>query len=266
MAATEAASKEPTAPKRRAKPVGKDDPEVAAAKAAAEAAEAMESLEPGAGDTVSWLDKPVDDLSEIRRYVVGKPPEEGGKDTEYSVYIQQPLGWMARQRFFALVSAALSKAIRASGGEVAGMGDIFGNSGGTIRERGERLMQRDWQDASTFMALAAELTAYVPDLMLEFYCIFLAVPPGERMWAKLVFEQPRDPERNLWGFTDDQHRTIIGTFIDQNYEELRGYFTSDLPAIARRVVVNERNRKARESESAPSKQSNSSGPVVAATA
>lgn len=244
------------------KTVAKDGPEVAAAKHA----EAMDSLEPGAGDTTSWLNKPVDDLSEVKRWIVGKPPEHGGQDREYSVYVQQPLGWMARQRFFALVSAALSKAIRASGGEVAGMGDIFGNSGGTIRERGEKLMQRDWQDASTFMALAAELSAYVPDLFLEFYCVWLQVPPAERPWAKLIFEQPYDPERNLWGFTDNQHRTIVGTFIDQNYEELRGYFTEDLPAIARRVVANERKRQDRESTSAPSKPSNSSGPVVAATA
>jgi hypothetical protein len=259
---TQATEPKEATPRRRAKPVAKDDPEVVAATNA----EAMDALEPGAGDAASWLDKPVDDLSEIKRYIVGKPPEEGGKDTEYSVYIQQPLGWMARQRFFALISGALSRAIRASGGEVAGMGDIFGNQGGTIRERGERLMQRDWQDASTFMALAAELTAYVPDLMLEFYCIFLQVPVGERNWAKLIFDQAHDPERNLWGFTDDQHRMIIGTFIDQNYEELRGYFTNDLPAIARRVVINERNRAARESASAPSKQSNSSGPAAVATA
>ncbi len=265
MAATGEAPTKATkaAPKRKPRAAtGKNDPEVVAAQHAA----SLENLEPGAGDSTSWLDKPVDDLTEVRRWVIGKPPGEGGKDTEYSVYIQQPLGWMARSRFFALVSSALSRAIRASGGEVAGMGDIFGNEGGTIRQRGERLMARDWQDASTFAALAAELAAYVPDLFLEFYCIFLQVPPGERAWAKIVFDQPHDPERNLWGLTDEEHRTIIGTFIDQNYEELRAFFTRDLPAIARRVVVNEQNRAARESESAPSKPSSTSGQPEAATA
>ena len=247
------------APKR--KPRAKDDPNLIAE----QDNDALGDLEPGADDTTSWMDQPVDDLSEIRRWVVGKPPGEGGKDTEYSVYVQQPLGWMARSRFFALISSALSRAIRASGGEVAGMGDIFGNEGGTIRQRGERLMARDWQDASTFMALAAELTAYVPDLMIEFYLIWLQVPTSERNFAKIVFEQPRDPERNLWGFTDDEHRMIIGTFIDQNYDSLREFFTVDLPAIARRVVNNERKRQDRESTSVQSKQSNSSGPVVEAT-
>jgi hypothetical protein len=227
--------------------------------------EALEDLEPGAGEAASWLDKPVDDLTEVRRWVIGKPPEEGGKNTEFSVYVQQPLGWMSRSRFFSIMSAAMSKAIRATGGEVAGMGDVFGEGGGTIRERGQKLMQRDFQDASQFAAMAMELSAYVPDLLLECYCIWLQVPNGERQWAKLVFEQPWDPEHNKWGLKDEEHRIVIGTFIDQNYEELRGFFTEDLPAIARRVVVNEKARADRESDTVPSKPSNSSGPVEAVT-
>ena len=236
-----------------------------AAAAAAADAEAMDALEPGAGDDGSWLDKPVDSLKEIRRWVVGKPPGEGGKESEYSVYVQQPLGWMARSRFFSIMSAALSKAIRATGGEVAGMGDVFGEGGGTIRERAARLTQRDFQDASQFMAMAMELSAYVPDLLLECYCIWLQVPVGERSWAKLVFEQPWDPENNKWGLKDEEHRIVIGSFIDQNYEELRGFFTDDLPAIARRVVINERARAGQESESDPSKPSSTSGQQEAAT-
>jgi len=227
--------------------------------------EALDALEPGAGIDSSWLDKPVDDLSEIRRWVIGKPPEDGGKKTEFSIYTQQPLGWMARTRFFSIMSAAMSKAIRATGGEVAGMGDVFGEGGGTIRERGARLMQRDWQDASSFMAMGMELAAYVPDLLVECYCIWLQVPPNERMWAKMVFEMPWDPENNKWGLKDEEHRTLMGTFIDQNYEELRGFFTDDLPAIARRVVVNEKARAGRESESDQSKPSNTSGQPEVAT-
>jgi hypothetical protein len=243
-------------------PISKED---AAAEALRENAEAMDALEPGAGDDTSWLDKPVDDLKEVRRWVIGKPPQEGGKESEYSVYVQQPLGWMSRSRFFSIMSAAMSKAIRATGGEVAGMGDVFGEGGGTIRERAQRLTQRDFQDASQFAAMAMELSAYVPDLLLECYCIWLQVPNGERQWAKLVFEQPWDPTNNKWGLKDEEHRVVIGTFVDQNYEELRGFFTDDLPAIARRVVVNEWARAGRESESAPSKQSSTSGQPEVAT-
>lgn len=228
-------------------------------------AEAMNNLDPGAGDEASWLDQPVDSLKEIRRWVIGKPPEHGGQENEYSVYVQQPLGWMARSRFFSLVTAAMSKAIRATGGDVAGMGDIFGEGGGTIRERAQKLSQRDFQDASQFAAMALELAAYVPDLLSEAYCVWLQVPNGERFFAKQVFEMPWDPENNKWGLRDEDHRTIIGTFVDQNYDELRGFFTEDLPAIARRVVVNEKARADRESESAPSKPSSTSGQPEVAT-
>jgi hypothetical protein len=285
MATTDTPVKKPATASKRSKPVTEGDSPLVAeqnarmkasvdadaeaiSKASAEAKadeEAMDALDPGAGDDTSWIDKPVDDLKEIRRWVLGKPPGEGGKETEYSVYVQQPLGWMARSRFFSIVSAAMSKAIRATGGEVAGMGDIFGEGGGTIRERAQRLTQRDFQDASNFMAMAMELSAYVPDLLLECYCIWLQVPNGERPWAKLVFEQPWDPDHNKWGFKDEEHRIIIGTFIDQNYEDLRGFFTEDLPAIARRVVVNERARADRESESDQSKPSGTSGVQEVAT-
>jgi hypothetical protein len=228
MAATDTPIKKTdTASKRAAKPAAGETPLVAdqnarmrageddngalnkeAAEALRENADAMDALEPGAGDDQSWLDKPVDDLSEVRRWVIGKPPGEGGKESEYSVYVQQPLGWMARSRFFSIMSA---------------------------------------------------------DLLLECYCIWLQVPTGERPWAKLVFEQPWDPENNKWGLKDEEHRVVIGAFVDQNYEELRGFFTEDLPSIARRVVLNEKARAGRESESAPSKPSSTSGQPEVAT-
>src|SRR3954452_24238692 len=64
---------------------------------AAADADAMDALAPGAGDSTSWLDKPVDDLKEIRRWVIGKPPADGGKESEYSVYVSSRLaGWLAR--------------------------------------------------------------------------------------------------------------------------------------------------------------------------
>src|SRR3954454_24572553 len=104
-------AKKPAAAKRAAKPsvidehnaqinVAQDDENATlnkeAAAAAAAQAEGMDALDPGAGDSTGWVEKPVDDLKEIRRWVLGKPPGQGGKESEYSVYVQQPLGWMAR--------------------------------------------------------------------------------------------------------------------------------------------------------------------------
>ena len=87
-----------------------------------EADEAMEILEPKV---------------DAKRWVVGKPPEEGGKETEYSVYTQLPLGYMARNRMFSLIGRTMSAAIKSTGGSVGGMEDVFGSGGGTLVERGQ---------------------------------------------------------------------------------------------------------------------------------
>ena len=92
-----------------------------------EAEEAMEILEPKV---------------EAKRWVIGKPPEKGGKNTEFSVYTQMPLGYMARNRMFSLIGRTMSAAIKATGGSVGGMEDIFGQGGGTLIERGRRLGAR----------------------------------------------------------------------------------------------------------------------------
>src|SRR5262245_42030127 len=133
-------------------------------------------------DPVNNGDRPIDELVQesedaieilepkidAKRWLIGKPPERGGKDTQYSVYIQQPLGFMARNRLYALIGRTMATAIKTTGGTVGGMDDIFGSgSGGTLIERGRRLSQQDFADASSFFTLALELVSYAPDFLSE---------------------------------------------------------------------------------------------------
>lgn len=194
----------------------------------AEAREALEALDP---------------TSEPIRWVIGKPPEHGGTTKQFSVYVQDTMPWMPRQRFFALVGATMSKAIRASGGEVANMADVFGgDGGGSLIERGRRLTQRDFADATSFMALAFELVAYSPDFLLDCYCIWLDVQRDERGWAKLRFNERWDPENDQWGLKDDDHEKLCQAFIDQNYEDIRRFFVVTLPALGKRVALHEKSK------------------------
>jgi hypothetical protein len=80
-----------------------------------------------------------------------------------------------------------------------------------------------------------------------------------------VFEQRWDPDRGLYGLRDEDHEEIIERFIDQNYEELRGFFTRTLPRFAARVAEREKERADRVSTSAPSKPSSTSGRTEEAT-
>jgi hypothetical protein len=224
-------------------------------------------------DGPSWMERNRERFGEqpakveSRKWLVGCPPEMDGElHKNYEIYTQAPLGWMARGRFFALITAALAKAIKASGGNVGGMADVFGPDGGSLIDRGRALTQRDWNDASSFFALSMELVSYVPNLMSEMYCIILAVPVGDRKWFKEVMEQRWDPDIGEYGLTDDDHREdLVERFIDQNYEELRRFFTDRLPRFAARIGAREAERSARASTSAPSKQSSTSGRAAAAT-
>jgi len=227
-----------------------DDP--TAEEAVKDAEEAMEILEP---------------KIEAKRWIIGKPPDQGGKETEYSVYTQQMLGYMARNRLFSLIGRTFSAAIKATGGSVGGMEDIFGQGGGTIIERGRRLGARDWQDASQFFTLAMELVGYAPDFLSDFYAIVLEVPIGERGWFREGIEQPYRPDDDRWGMSEDMGVEIVEIFIDQNYEDIRRFFTERLPKIGKRAAQREQeHKKAHESASPQSKSSRKSGRAEVATA
>jgi hypothetical protein len=216
-----------------------------------EAEEAMEILEP---------------MIDAKRWVVGKPPDQGGKETEYSVYTQLPLGYMARNRMFSLIGRTMSAAIKATGGSVGGMEDVFGSGGGTLIERGRRLGARDFQDASQFFTLAMELVGYAPDFLSDFYAIALEVPIGERGWFREVIEQPYRPNDDRWGLSEDAGVEMIEVFIDQNYEDIRRFFIEKLPRIGRRATQREQDhKKAHESTSPQSKSSRKSGRAEVAT-
>lgn len=191
-----------------------------------------------------------EDKSAPKRWVIGKPPEEGGDKDEYEVYMQEKLGYMARNRFFSLTARTMSRAIKASGGQaLTGMEDVFGGEG-TLQERGRRLRERDFADASSFFTLAMELVGYSPDYLNECYAMWLNVPiaKGERAWFKEVIEEDWDPKSDKWGITEAQGMEMIEIFIDQNYEDIRRFFAETLPAIGRRVAARERERAARESD------------------
>lgn len=230
-------------------------------------------VEAKAEDEPTWMERnrqrfgAMPAKKEARKWIIGCPPElDGVEGKHFEVYVQAPLGWLARTRLFSLMTAAMAKAIKASGGNVGGMADVFGpEATGSPIERMRALTQRDWNDASSFFALTMELVSYVPNLISEMYVIILAVPVDDRKWFKEVMEQRWDPDLGEYGLPDKDHRDLISRFIDQNYEELRSFFTDDLPMFVAQVAMREEERKDRESTSAPSKQSSTSGRQAAAT-
>lgn len=180
-----------------------------------------------------------------RVWIIGKPPEKGGEEDEWSRYVQSPLGYMARMRFFALVSGTVAKAMKEGGGiSLSGADFLTAGDSGSLRDRAEQLRSEDFSDAGSFMALALQLMSEAPDFLIDCYAIWLDVPTIERNWFKRVLNQSYDPERNRWGITDDQGFEMVEVFIDQNYKDIREFFSGKLPALAKRVQAREREVQA----------------------
>lgn len=186
------------------------------------------------------LDK-LDPMVEVVSYTIGKPPDQGGEPNEYSIFVQQPLGYVACLRFYGLVGKTVAEAIKAGG--AVDLGDAFNATGGNIQDRAKQIMEQSFNDAGSFAALLFQLIAYSPDFILEFYCIALDVPKDERRWAKAVMEQPWRPENNKWGLQRKQGQDIIERFIDQNYDEVRDFFGDLVRNVNKRVRKNEKRRK-----------------------
>lgn len=184
-------------------------------------------------------------------WIIGKPPEAGGNEDEYSIYTQRPLGYFARLRFFSLVSKTIGTAVKAGGG--VDLGGDFLNTVDDIRTK-RSVDESDFADAGAFIGLAMQLISYSPDFLLECYCLWLDVPVAEKVWAKMVMEQRHDPDNNKWGLTDDQGLEMVEVFIDQNYEDIRRFFAEKVPGLMERVKAREQDHKAHESTSALSKR------------
>lgn len=166
-------------------------------------------------------------------WILGKPPEKGGKNGEWARYDQKELGYFARMRFFALLAGAIGKALE---GEQT-VEDLLKDAG-VVQQRGAgnislgNLSATDLSDLSGVLPVVFRLLEASPDFLLHAYCILLNIPGTQRPWARVIMEQRYDPDDDQWGLTDDQGIEIIQLAIAQNYEPIREFFTGKLPRIA----------------------------------
>lgn len=193
--------------------------------------------------------------AEPRRWLIGKTPEYGGNENQYSVYIQEPLSYINRMKFFALVSKNVAAALKQSGKLEFGDGaSIDVDEDMTVRERMDRLRQTDFANAGSFMTLAFQLMSVSDTFLVDCYMLWLDVPAAERSWAKRIMSQRWDPDNNKWGLKPGEGEEIVAVFIDQNYEDIHDFFAEDVPQLWKRVQARQKDRQDRKSESGLSKQ------------
>ena len=250
-------AQETTAEKPRAKRAGTKEK---AAEQAAQAKQAQEAQQREQEDKFKdpSIEEQIETLvpqTEAKIWIIGKPAELGGEDNEWERYIQRKLGFIEMQRFFALCSRSLLRAVKEGGDDAVNeIGGLMG--GGDIRAMTAQLRQQDFNEAKSFMSMAFALISYVPDFLTDVYVLILRVPDTQQYWFRQTIEKPWDPDNDDYGLSQAAGREMIERFLDQNYEDIRDFFGREIPSLAKRVRQLEGIRKDRESDSPQSKPSN----------
>lgn len=172
----------------------------------------------------------------IREWIV-RDLQEGAPIYE-RLYVQRPLSYFGKIEVFGLLGSTVDRAMKdgMSVQSVLQVGDVFVGGSGSV---------------DAFVGGIARLAMYAPELIMELYCISLAVPRGEREWVKSVWERPELEG----GLGDDDGIEILQTFVQQNGEALRDFFTQRMPDAVKgltEVFADPKERKTGRSEKSPS--------------
>ena len=171
----------------------------------------------------------VNDLEpEAQEYVVvlgaGQPDE--------LVFVQRPLTFFGKLRFFGVASKAIETALE-DGASIAELLEV------PDREAGAPLSADSLREADAFVKAVAKLVEYAPELMGDLYCVILAVPRGQTEYVISRFETELD---------DEQGMKIIDVFIDQNWDALLDFFSQRIAPLVSKVSSKVQDRNSAQSK------------------
>lgn len=154
----------------------------------------------------------------IREWIVRDISE--GAPLYERMYVQRPLSYFGKIEIFGLLGATVDKAMKdgMSIDSVMQVGDVFAGQANNM---------------DSFIGGIARLAMYAPELLMELYCIALAVPRGERDWVKSVWERPASEG----GLNDEDGLEVLAVFVEQNGEALRDFFTQKMPDVAKDLMA-----------------------------
>lgn len=150
-----------------------------------------------------------------------------------AVYTQKPLSYFRKMQFFRLLAKGLKKAIDDGGPEV--VADLFG---GPLDRSIGGLSQADFDDAGQFMNFVLSIVEQAPDIIEDAYVIWLAVPPGQREWAKAAM---RGDLEGVEPLSDEEGVDILKVFIAQNWSAMQAFFKVHAKEVTE-VAKNEQRR------------------------
>ena len=149
-----------------------------------------------------------------------EPREQAIRDLNgevIKVYTQKPLSYFRKMAFFKLLAKGLRRIVDEGGPEA--IGELFA---GPIGDRNlASLAQSDFDDAGSFMRFVTAIVEEVPDILEESYVVWLAIPPGQREWAKAAM---RGDLEDVQPLNDEDGVEILKVFVVQNWEAMQRFF------------------------------------------
>jgi len=148
----------------------------------------------------------------------------GKGDYEFE-FVQKPLSFIGKLEFFSVMGKALDRAMAGPDGiSIADLLEVPDRPTGG-------LSAEDLKDADTFVKGVTKLLVYAPEMIGDLYCVILQVPQGMRDAVKQVMAANEDDG----GLSDEDGFAVIETFIDQNWEVLRDFFTQRIGRLVSKI-------------------------------
>ena len=141
------------------------------------------------------------------------------------VLVQRPLTFFGKLEFFSVVGKAIESAL-GDGVSIAELLEV------PDRQAGAPLSAETFKEADTFAKAVANLIQYVPEILLDLYCVVFAVPRHEREYVKMRMEHE---------LTDEQGFQVLDRFLDQNWDVLTSFFTDRILPLVSKVSGKVRN-------------------------
>lgn len=148
-----------------------------------------------------------------------KDIDEAGFGLERT-YTQRPLSYFGKIEVFGVLGGTIDRAMKEgmSVDSILEIGDAFSGNANNL---------------DGFIGSMARLAMYAPELIMDIYCVALAIPRGERDWVKSVWERPVEDG----GLSDDDGLEVLEVFIAQNAEALRSFFGQKMVGAAKQMAA-----------------------------
>src|SRR5574341_1046815 len=188
----------------------------------------------------------VNDPAEIIEPSVPERVQVIGREDYTFTFVQKPLSFIGKIEFFAVLGRALDRAM--SGPDGLSLAELFDE----LPDDPELFRLQDLKEQNTLVHGLAKLIAFAPEILVDLYCVALAVPKGRRTTVKQVMEMPEAEG----GLSDKDGIAILDTFLEQNWEVLVDFFKGPAKDLLAKLAAKAPKKPAQKSASSkPSKSS-----------